>query len=153
MSRDDTDTIHEHALVLHETLAQVYNGAPLAVVEVWPSKGETVEACEREWTVRRSRGAEGITVVSGDGDQATICGTGAQRNGLSWHRPGSPLTSGWALFLLTPREAPGARRWLLDYMDQRRPDLTLVEAIRQVILSGVVPPDNSTPVFAGRLDL
>jgi len=105
---------------LFKLIHQVYNGMPLALVEVWPQTGDLVfgDALDSgpwpqgaaAWVVvGESEGTVALSRVGGDASKASIRHS-STHDGLFLSRNDGE-TDGYTLRLLTPEAPPGQRRW------------------------------------------
>lgn len=141
--------------LLFELAYACYDGLPLALVEVWPQRGDLVLGprdvlCEEVWTeegVWRVLGLSGgqISLGRGKADRWGECASmrhSVSNDGLFWSEIGE--RDGYALQLLTPSNPPGSRRWRVVPRRRDEPEVHALEVVSTTEQAGPYNRPRST---------
>lgn len=143
---------------LFELAQACYDGLPLALVEVWPQRGDLVLGpgdvlCEEVWS---EEGAWRVVSVSvgqiclgrgkldswGDHDESASMRHSVSNDGLFWSEIGE--RDGYALQLLTPSSPPGSRRWRVVWRRRDEPEVHALQVVSMTEQQGPYNRPRST---------
>lgn len=142
---------------IFELVEACYDGLPLALVEVWPQRGDLVLGpgdvlCEEVWSEKgiwRVLGLSGGQLSLGRGktdrwgspDEYASMRHSVSNDGLFWSEIGE--RDGYALQLLTPLNPPGSRRWRVVWR-RDKPEVHALEVVSTTEQAGPYNRPRST---------